>query len=110
MRWLPGGQLLLEELELVGGLQRVVAADRDQGVDAQRDQRVVDGLQRRGPLRVLQVAGIGDVLAGIGPGGADQDALAVARAPQHLVVDAGCSRGPRPWDGRARTPPGASSR
>ena len=29
-------ELLLEELELVGGLERVVAADGDQGVDAQR--------------------------------------------------------------------------
>ena len=44
-----GGQLLLEELELVGRLQRVVAADGDQGVHAQRDQGVVDGPQRSRP-------------------------------------------------------------
>ena len=31
---------------------------------------------------------LGDVLAGIGPGGADQDALAVARPLQHVVGDA----------------------
>ena len=83
-----GGQLLLEELELVGRLQRVVAADGDQGVDAHRHQRVVDRLQRRGALGVLQVRRVGDVLARIGPGRADQDALAVARALQHVVVDA----------------------
>ena len=72
-------QVLLEELELVGRLQRVVAADGDQGVDAQRHQGLVDGLQRGGPLRVLQVGRLGNVLAGVGPGGADHDALAVAR-------------------------------
>ncbi len=72
-------QLLLEELELVGGFQRVVAADGDQRVDLQRDQRVVDRLQRRDPLRVLQVGGVGDVLARIGPRRADQNPLAVAR-------------------------------
>ena len=42
-------------------------------------QRLVDGLQRRRPLGVLQVGRVGDVLARIGPRRADQDALAVAR-------------------------------
>ena len=78
MRRLPGGQVLLEHLELVGGLERVVAADRDQGVDAERAEGVVDGLQRRGPLGIAQVGRVGDVLARVGPRGADQDALAVA--------------------------------
>ena len=71
MRRLPGGQRLLEELELVGRLQRVVAADGDQGVDVQRQQGLVDRLQRRRPLRVLASAPGANVLAGIGPGGAD---------------------------------------
>ena len=37
-------QLFLKELELVGGFQGVVAADGDQGVDAHRLERFVDGL------------------------------------------------------------------
>ena len=39
-----GRELLLIELELVGGFERVVAADRDQRIDADRSQRLVDGL------------------------------------------------------------------
>ena len=87
MRRLPGGKLLLEELELVGVFEGVVAADGNQGVHLQRDQGVVDGPQRRHPRGVLQVGAVRHVLAGIGPRGADDDALAVAGAAQHLVVD-----------------------
>ena len=48
-----------------------------------------------------QVGRIGDRLARVGPRRADEDALAVARPLQHLVVDADDSRGPRPAAGPA---------
>ena len=81
-------QMLLVELELVGRFQRIVAADGDQGVDAQRHQRVVDRLQGGGALGVLQMGRLRDVFAGVGPRGAEDDALAVARPLQHAVRDA----------------------
>ena len=50
-----GRQLLLIELELVGRLERVVAADRDQRVDADRAQCFVDRLERLDALGIVEV-------------------------------------------------------
>ena len=75
-------QLLLEEPEFVGRFQGVVAADGDQGVDLERTQGLVDGPQPGGSGGVLEVFRPENLLAGVGPRGADQHALAVPRAPQ----------------------------
>jgi hypothetical protein len=39
-----GGQLFLIELEFVGRLERIIAANGDKGIDPDRTQRFVDGL------------------------------------------------------------------
>ena len=82
------GQLFLEELELVGGLQGVVAADGNQGIDADREQGVVNRFEIFVAFGVLQMRGIGNVLARIGPRRADQNTLAVSSAFQNVLVDA----------------------
>ena len=46
-----GRKIFLEPLELVGRLERVVAADRDQCIDAQRRKRAMDRAELGGPLR-----------------------------------------------------------
>ena len=80
------GQVVLEPLELVGGLERVVAADRDQGIDAERRRAPMDRAELGGTLGIGQMSGLRDVLAGIGPRRPDQDAARVARALQVALV------------------------
>ena len=86
----PGalGQVSLEHLELVGGLERVVAADGDERVDLQRRERRVHGAERAGLLLVAEVGGAVHEPAGVGPGGAEQDAAAVPGAAEALVGEA----------------------
>ena len=47
----------------------------------------MDRLQRGGALGVGQVAGVRDVLAGVGPGRADHDAPGVPRPAELLLVE-----------------------
>ena len=75
-------------LELVGGLERIVAADRDEAVDLQRSKSVIDAAQRRRSLRVIQMVDMGDVLSGVGACRADQDSLRVSCPLEHLVGQA----------------------
>ena len=51
------GQTALVLVQEVGGLERVVAADRDQRVDLEIDQRVVDVAQPLGALGIGAVVG-----------------------------------------------------
>ncbi len=84
------GQPVLKELELVGGLQRVVAADRHQGINLQRAERFVHEFAAKmaaDARRVVEVVGVRDVLAGVGAGSANQDALRIPGAAEHFVVD-----------------------
>jgi hypothetical protein len=75
-----GGELALVHVEEVGGLQRVVAADGDERVDFEIDERVVHVAEAGRLLRVVEI-GLGvDALARIGAGGADDDPAAVAQA------------------------------
>ena len=87
MRGSSRRQVFLEQLELVGGLEGVVAADRDQRIDAQRSQGLVNRSQGRGAAGVGQMAGMSDVLAGVGPGRADHDAPRVARATELVLIE-----------------------
>ena len=80
------GQVILEPLELVGGLERVVAADRDQGIHAQRGERPMDRAKLGRALGIGQVSGLRDVLAGVRPRRPDQDAARVPRPPQVALV------------------------
>ena len=80
-------QVFLEQLELVGGLERIVAADRDEGIDAQRSQSLVNRSQGRRAVGVGQMAGMRDVLAGVGPGRADHDAPRVARPTELVLIE-----------------------
>ena len=82
-----GRQAVLVELELVGRFERVVATDRDQRLDAQRPEPLVGVFQRLHPLGILEVARMRDVLARIGAGGADHDALAAAGAFEEVGGD-----------------------
>jgi hypothetical protein len=81
------GQPLLVFVEEVGGLERVVAADRDQRVDVEVDERVVDVAQRRGALGVEQVLGPVDALARVGARRADHDAARVAQAVDVALLE-----------------------
>ena len=82
-----GAQVVLEPLELVGGLQGVVAADRYQGVDAQRCERPMDRPKLGRPLGIGQMRRVRDVLARVGARRADHDPACVARSPQVALVE-----------------------
>ena len=82
-----GGQPLLVLVEEVGGLEGVVAADRDQRVDVEVDEGVVDVAQRLGARGVGQVLGLLDPLAGVGACGADHDAARVAHAVDVALLE-----------------------
>lgn len=64
-----------EELELRGRGERVVAADRDERVDTERAERLVDGFHRGELFGVFEVGRRFEVFARVGARGADADAL-----------------------------------
>ena len=78
--------MVLEHLELVRGLESVVAADRDQGIHPSEDRAWCTVLQQRGRLGIGQVAGMRHILARVGAGRADQDAARVPRPAQCRLV------------------------
>ncbi len=82
-----GREALLILVEKVRGLQRVVAADRDQRVDVEIDERVVDVAQVDGLLQIVEVVGLFDPLAGVRARGADDDAARVAQAGEVLELE-----------------------
>ena len=87
MRLLPSGSCSWKSLNLLAVFSVSSPPIEIRASIPERDQRVVDRLQRGRPLGVLEVLGRGNVLARIAPRGADQDALAVAGAAEQLVAD-----------------------
>jgi hypothetical protein len=81
------GEAILVELELVGRLERVVTADGDQRVHADRAQPLVNSLQRRRTLGVFQVRRVRHHLAGVRAGRADEYAALAPCTAEDLVID-----------------------
>ena len=81
------GQIILKPLELIGGLERVVTTDRDQGVHSQRRKRTMHRAELGRALGIGEVRGLRHVFAGVCPRGADQDPARVAGAFQVALVE-----------------------
>jgi hypothetical protein len=78
-RGASSGQPLLVLVEEVGGLEGVVAADGDEGVDARGPPGRCTRCAAARSCRVVEILGALDALAGVGARGADDDAPAVAQ-------------------------------
>ena len=73
--------LLLILVEEVGGLECVISANRDQRVDPEIAERVVDVPELLGLFGVQQIGRTVDARSRVGASGADDDAPAVANPP-----------------------------
>ena len=80
--FLVSGQAVLIHLQLVGRLQRVVAADGNQSIDANGPQCFVHSLQRGGFFGIIQMFRSGDLFARIRASRADDDAFFAAGTTQ----------------------------
>jgi hypothetical protein len=73
-----GRKAILIHLQLVGGLQSIVATDRHQSVDTDGAQSFVDAFQRSRLFWILQMIRRSDLLAGVGTSRPDDDAFLAA--------------------------------
>jgi hypothetical protein len=80
-------QLLLVLEQEVRGLERVVAADRDERVDLEIDERAVDVREQARLALVAEVVGPVDALARVRARGADEDAARVAKPSQVALLE-----------------------
>jgi len=81
------GQALLVFEENVRGLQRAVAADRDEAVDAELEQALIDDAQALHLRGVVEIRHPFDFPARAPPRGTDDDAPLVAKAPEIAVLE-----------------------
>ena len=79
-------RVFLELIEFVGCFERVVAADGDEGVDAEAAEAVVGAAQRRGLFGVIEVGRAGDHFTRVRAGGADHDTALVACADNPVEI------------------------